>query len=620
MTRSSSSSSSSSSADKTAPQVTEIAEIVAQATEKSRQMVEDFLRQNAAQSNQGKKDEMSEAHKTPDMDPFNLGSAFFQLAHKMMADPTKVAEAGFNLWRGYATIWQNAAQSLNGSPSDSAISADPADRRFRHEDWNDNSVFDYIKQSYLFTSQWLTGVVRDVEGLDPQTARKVDFFTRQFIDALSPSNFVLTNPEVLRATVETKGENLVKGLGNMLADLDRENGRFNISMTDKSAFKIGENIAVTPGKVVFQNDMMQLIQYTPTTDQVHKRPLLIVPPWINKYYILDLNEKKSFVKWAVAQGHSVFVISWVNPGAGLAEKNFADYMKQGIFAALEAIATITDEKDVNAIGYCIGGTLLGATLAYMAAKKDNRIKSATFFTTLLDFSDPGELGVFTDEGQIEKLEARMEEAGYLEGQDMAGIFNMLRANDLIWSFVVNNYLLGKDPFPFDLLYWNSDSTRMPKAMHSFYLRNCYLHNKLIKPGGVTLDGVKIDLTKITTPSYFLSTHDDHIAPWQSTYAGMQKFSGPVEFVLSGSGHIAGVINPPTAQKYCYWHHETSTGKDPTGKDPQQWFDSARRSDGSWWPQWLAWVGQFTQGSAKPRKPGEGKLKPIEDAPGSYVQD
>ncbi len=587
----------------------DVSQIVAEAAERSQEMIKTFLSQNA-HAHQGTKG----SNGAIDTDPFNLGNAFFEWATKIASDPAKVAEAGFDLWRGYVDIWQNAAKSFDGQEVKPVIAADSLDRRFRHDHWNDNSVFDYIKQSYLFTSQWLTGLVRDVEGLDPQTARKMDFFTRQFIDAMSPSNFALTNPEVLQATVETRGENLVKGLQNMLDDLDQTNGRFNISMTDKSAFKIGENIAVTPGKVVFQNEMMQLIQYAPTTEKVNKRPLLIVPPWINKYYILDLNNKKSFVKWAVAQGHTVFIISWVNPRAELADKNFEDYMIQGIFVALDSIATITGEKDVNAIGYCIGGTLLGCTLAYMAAKRDKRIKSATFFTTLLDFSDPGELGVFTDESQIEKLESRMEEAGYLEGQDMANVFNMLRANDLIWSFVVNNYLLGKDPFPFDLLYWNGDSTRMPKAMHSFYLRSCYLENKLVQPGGITLNDTPIDLKKVKTPCYFLSTHDDHIAPWKSTYAGMRKFSGPVRFVLAGSGHIAGVINPPEAGKYCFWNNDSKP------QNPDSWFKTSSKTEGSWWPQWHEWVSEFSDGSVAPRPPGGKAVKPLEDAPGSYVID
>ncbi len=591
------------------PQSDDMSRIVSEAAEKSQEMIRQFLGQNAhhhhgTQSGDGK----------VDADPFNLGDAFLQWATKMAADPAKMAEAGFNLWQGYANIWQNAAKSFDGQKVEPVVAADALDRRFRHDHWNDHSVFDYIKQSYLFTSQWLTGLVRDVDGLDPQTARKMDFFTRQFIDAMSPSNFALTNPEVLQATVETRGENLVKGLRNMLDDLDQKNGRFNISMTDRSAFKIGENIAVTPGKVVFQNEMMQLIQYTPTTEKVNKRPLLIVPPWINKYYILDLNTRKSFVKWAVAQGHTVFIISWVNPQADLADKNFEDYMIQGIFAALDSVIKITGEKDVNAVGYCIGGTLLGCTLAYMAAARDQRIKSATFLTTLLDFSDPGELGVFTDEAQIEKLESRMEEAGYLEGQDMANVFNMLRANDLIWSFVVNNYLLGKDPFPFDLLYWNGDSTRMPRAMHSFYLRSCYLENKLVKPGGIKLNGKSIDLRKIKIPCYFLSTHDDHIAPWKSTYAGMRQFSGPVNFVLAGSGHIAGVINPPEAGKYCFWNNQSKP------QDPDSWFETSTQTEGSWWPQWNEWVAEFSGGSVAPRSPGGDVLKPVEDAPGSYVLD
>ena len=579
------------------PDPAELTETVAKIAEKSQQIVTRFLKHQG----QG-------LH----ADPFNIGSAFLEMTAHMMGNPEMVFKAHASLWQGYMELWQNTARAMSGEKVAPVVEPEPGDRRFRHQEWEENSVFDFIKQSYLLTSRWLAATVREVEGMDEKTAQKVDFYTRHFIDALSPSNFVLSNPEVLRTTIETKGENLVQGLDNMIADLDRGDGRLAITMTDRDAFKIGKNIAVTPGKVVFQNELMQLIQYAPTTQKVQRRPLLIVTPWINKYYILDLSPKNSFVQWALDQGHTLFIVSWVNPGEKLSHKSFEDYMFEGPLAALDAIEKATGEREVNVIGYCIGGTLLAATLAYMAEKKDPRIKSATFFTSLMDFSDPGELGVFIDEVQLAALEKKMQSRGYLEGRDMAATFNMLRANDLIWSFVVNNYLLGKDPFPFDLLYWNADSTRLPAEMHSFYLRNMYLENNLVKPGGVTLGGVAIDLGKIKTPAFILSTREDHIAPWKATYAATQLLAGPVKFVLAASGHIAGVINPPQAGKYCYWTHSR------TAKDPEKWLETADRSEGSWWPQWEKWIAKHGGGQVPARTPGDGGLESIEDAPGSYV--
>ena len=547
------------------------------------------------------------------VDPLNIGGAFMELTSRMLANPAKLAEAQIALWHQYASLWQATTQRILGTPAAAVAEEPKGDRRFRDPQWNENPIFDFIKQSYLLTSRWMISTVRDVDGLDDATARKVDFYTRQFVDAMAPSNFVMTNPEVLRATLESKGENLVKGLTNLITDLERGKGRLHIKMSDPDAFNVGVNIAISPGKVVFQNELLQLIQYAPATAKVRKLPLLIIPPWINKFYILDLRPDNSFIRWCVEQGHTVFVISWVNPDENLAKKSFDDYMRDGTLAAIEAIGKATGEKTVNAIGYCIGGTLLACTLAYMAARRDQRIASATFLASMIDFAEAGELSVFIDEAQITYLEEKMSRAGYLEGSDMATTFNMLRANDLIWSFVVNNYLLGKEPFPFDLLYWNSDSTRMPAAMHSFYLRKMYQENALIEPDGITLDGVKIDLRKIAVPVYVLSTREDHIAPWTSTYAATQIYAGPVKFVLSASGHIAGVVNPPAAKKYCYW----ANGKNP--KEPQQWLASATQRDGSWWPDWNSWVAAHAGGQTAARKPGSGKLKAIEDAPGSYVR-
>ncbi len=574
----------------------------AEMARQSRQIISEFLERHAGASPLGMVDELG------------IGKAFFDLTTRMMADPFKLAEAQMKLWQDYLALWHGSVMKMMGQNAPPVVSPHASDKRFKDEAWEKHFLFDYIKQSYLIAARHLHEVVGSVEGLDEQTTKKVNFFTRQFIDALSPSNFMLTNPEVLRETVESGGQNLVKGLKNLLEDLERgEHKQLRIKMTDLEAFRLGENVATTKGKIIYQNDLMQLIQYQPFTAEVYRRPLLIIPPWINKFYILDLREENSLIKWAVDRGHTVFVISWVNPDEKLAHKNFEDYLLEGPLAALDAIEKVTDEKEVNAIGYCLGGTLLAAALGYMTARQDQRIASATFFATLIDFSDPGELGVFVDEQRVDALEKRMEERGYLEGSEMATTFNLLRSNDLIWSFVVNNYLLGKDPFPFDMLYWNSDSTRMPATMHSFYLRNMYIKNLLIQPGGLTLAGVPIDLAKVKTPVYFLSTVEDHIAPWKSTYAGACLFSGPVKFVLGGSGHVAGVINPPFANKYGY---RTNAKLSP---DADTWLQGAKQNEGSWWTDWDRWVTKYAGDKVPARIPGEGKLKPLEEAPGSYVK-
>jgi polyhydroxyalkanoate synthase len=545
-------------------------------------------------------------------DPLNIGSAFLEMTTRLMANPAKLMQAQLGFWQDYMTLWQNTARKMMGIEHEPVIDAS-SDRRFRDDMWKENEVFDFIKQSYLLSARFVQDVVKHVDGLDPKTAQKVDFYSRQFVDAMSPSNFLLTNPEVLRKTAETGGENLLKGLSNLLADLERGKGKLSIKMTDMDAFRVGENIGVSPGKVIYQNELMQLIQYAPTTEKVLKRPLLIAPPWINKFYILDLRPKNSFVRWAISQGHTVFMISWVNPDERLSQKGFEDYMKDGMLDALDAIEAATGERDVNAIGYCLGGTLLASTLAYMAAKGDERIKTATFFVTMMDFQEAGELGVFIDEEQLKGIEEKMNKRGYLEGSEMSTTFNMLRANDLIWSFVVNNYLLGNEPFPFDLLYWNSDSTRMPARMHSFYLRQMYQANLLCKQGGITLGGVPIDLHKIETPAYFLSTREDHIAPWKSTYRGTQLLGGPKRFVLAASGHIAGVVNPPDGGKYSHWINPDLPF------DPETWFHGATEMAGSWWPDWQRWVTAFGKSQVPARTPGDHTLKAVEDAPGSYVR-
>src|SRR5574343_398055 len=503
-------------------------------------------------------------------DELGVAKAFMDLSARLMANPYKMAQTQMNMMWDYFSLWQGSMMKMMGMPGAAPVAAPKkGDKRFKDEDWEQHFLFDFVKQSYLIAARHIHDTVSGTEGLDESTQQKVNFFTRQYIDALSPSNLALTNPEVFRETVKSHGKNL--------------------------------------------------IQDSPTTTEQYKKPFLIVPPWINKYYILDLRDKNSLVKWATDQGHTTFIISWVNPDEKMAQTSFEDYMLKGTIEAISQVCNQTGEDSVNLAAYCLGGTLPMTTLAYMAAKKDKRANSATFFTTMLNFSEPGELGIFLDEGAVSGLEKRMQERGYLEGTEMAGTFNMLRANDLIWSFVVNNYLMGKDPFPFDLLYWNSDSTRMPKAMHSFYLRNMYLENKLKDPGGVELGGVKIDIRKVKTPCYFISTIEDHIAPWKSTYMGARLPSGPVKFVLGGSGHIAGIVNPPAANKYGYWTNDATDSNLP--ESPDDFLAGATQNPGSWWTHWHQWVTSLPGGSAKvpARDPAKGKLKALEPAPGSYVK-
>lgn len=548
------------------------------------------------------------------LEDLGISKAFVELGQKLLSDPAKLAEIQMRAWDDYAKLWTATLAKAGGQPAEPVKQPGKGDNRFRGELWENNFVFDYIKQSYLIAADTLQRAVAETQGLDRNTARKVQFFTRQYVDMLSPTNFALTNPDVLKATAESGGQNLLQGLNNMLKDLDRGHGKLAISMTDYDAFKLGENVATTPGKVVFRNDLMELLQYEPTTPQVDRTPLLIVPPWINKYYILDLRAKNSFIKWAVDRGLTVFVISWVNPDSRHAGKTFDDYLLEGPVAAMDAIRAATGEAAINVIGYCLGGTLTACLMSWLKARgQSDRVKCVTYFTTMIDFAEPGELGVFVDEESVSNLEKRMAARGYLEGEEMAGTFNLLRDNDLVWSFVVNNYLLGKEPFPFDLLYWNSDATRMPARMHTFYLRNMYIANRLRQPGVLTVAGESMNLSAVDTPTYFISTMEDHIAPWKSTYSGACLFTGPVRFVLGGSGHIAGIVNPPVAQKYCYWTNEQM----PDQAD--LWLTTAEKHDGSWWNDWAAWVSAFGGGKVKARVPGDGKLKVLENAPGSYAK-
>lgn len=535
-----------------------------------------------------------------------------QVMEYWLADPQRAVEIQTRLGRAYLDLWATTVKRMAGEPSEPVVPPDPRDKRFADPDWTRNNFFDFLRQLYLLSTQWADHLVRDAKGLDEHTRQKAEFYMRQIANAVSPSNFVLTNPELLRETLASQGENLVRGMHMLAEDIAAGGGDLKIRQSDPHEFEVGRNLALTPGKVIYQNELMQLIQYTPTTERVLKRPVLIVPPWINKFYVLDLTPEKSYVRWCVEQGLTVFVISWVNPDARLADKDFENYMREGPLAALDAIRDAIGETRVHTVGYCVGGTLLAITLAYMAATGDERIASATFFAAQVDFRHAGDLKVFVDEAQLSALEERMRERGYLDGRHMKTAFNLLRSNDLIWSYVVNNYLKGKAPFPFDLLYWNSDATRMPAANHSFYLRSCYLNNLLTR-GQMQIGGVTLDLKKITVPIYDLATREDHIAPARSVFLGAQYFGGPVRFVMSGSGHIAGVVNPVGKAKYQYW-----TGDIPAG-ELDDWLAHAKETPGSWWPDWLDWLKAINAETAPARTPGGGVLEPIEDAPGSYVK-
>jgi poly[(R)-3-hydroxyalkanoate] polymerase subunit PhaC len=536
-----------------------------------------------------------------------------RVAEYWMSDPRRALELQTSLGRAYLDLWASTVKRMAGEQTSPAAMPDPKDKRFADPDWSQNQFFDFLKQAYLLTAQWGDRLVKDAAGVDEHTRKKAEFYVKQIANAISPSNFVLTNPELLRETLASSGENLVRGMQMLSEDIEAGHGNLKLRQSAPLTFDVGRNLALTSGKVVFQNELMQLIQYEATTKNVLKIPLLIIPPWINKFYILDLTPEKSFIKWCIDQGITVFVMSWVNPDVELAEKSFEGYMREGVIAALDAVEAATGEKKVNAVGYCVGGTMLSITLAYLAAKKQSRVKSATLFAAQVDFTYAGDLMVFVDEERIKQLETHMKEQGYLEASRMANTFNMLRSNDLVWPYVVNNYMRGKNPMPFDILYWNSDATRMPAANHSFYLRNCYLDNNLAK-GKMEIAGVKLDLHKVTIPIYNLATREDHIAPAKSVLFGSQYFGGPVKYVLAGSGHIAGVINPPGKPKYQYW-----TGEKPRGASVESWLEKAIEHPGSWWPDWLEWLKAQDNETMAARKIGDGKLKPIEDAPGSYVK-
>lgn len=547
------------------------------------------------------------------LNPYLFNSEFIDCWKNLLSQNTSYINNNIELFTNLLRLCHYIVSKGAGIDAEPVTKPEASDRRFKDEDWNDNAVFDYLKQLYLILSDAILKTAEPNESLDEQTNLKINFYTKQWIDAMSPTNFAATNPTVIKEIFESNGENLLNGTKALIDDIIRGEGKLlTPRMTDYDAFEVGKNVATTEGKVIYQNEMMQLIQYSPTTETVFETPLLIVPPWINKYYILDLRKENSFIQWAVDQGHTVFIISWVNPDETYADTQFEDYMYEGVITALVKITEETGIENINTVGYCIGGTLLASTNAYLAAKGRKPIKSSTYFTTLVDFEKPGDLGIFIDKEQLDALDVTMKKDGYLDGSSMATVFNMLRSNDLIWPFFINNYLMGKEPTAFDLLYWNSDSTRLPEKTHSFYLRECYLNNKLREPGGIELDGTPIDLRKIKVPTYFISTHDDHITPWKSTYEGAKLMSGPVKFVLGGSGHIAGIINPPAKNKYGYWSNDTIE------EEAENWLDKASYQEGSWWPNWQEWITQHAGEKIDARKPGT-NLKPLEDAPGSYVK-
>src|ERR1700712_2486111 len=551
-----------------------------------------------------------------DRPPNELGEViktFTTVAEYWMSDKERAGELQMKMGKAYLDLWASSMRRLSGEQAPPAIEPSPRDKRFKDPEWKSNQFFDFVMQLYLLTTEWAHDLVRNADGLDPHTRKKAEFYVQQITNALAPSNFVLTNPEVLRETLASSGDNLVRGMKMLAEDIEAGHGTLRIRQSDPSNLDVGVNMATTPGKVIFQNDLMQLIQYEPATKTVLRTPLLIVPPWINKFYILDLRPERSFVKWCVDQGVTVFLISWVNPDRSLGAKTFEDYMKDGPLAAMDAIEKTTGESKVHTMGYCVGGTLLASTLAWLPAKRRARVKSTTLLAAQVDFTHAGDLLVFVDENQISALEREMQESGVLEGSKMAMAFNMLRSNDLIWSYVVSNYLKGKPPSAFDLLHWNSDATRMPAANHSFYLRNCYLENRL-SGGTMVLDNTLLDLSKVKVPIYNLATREDHIAPAESVLYGSQFFGGPVKYVLSGAGHIAGVVNPPAAGKYQYWTNERTAATNVA-----DWLSDAQEHKGSWWPNWREWLGTIDAEEVPARAVGTSALPAIEDAPGSYVR-
>lgn len=548
---------------------------------------------------------------------FDLMEGWRQMGNMVSNKPGSVVEEQVTLWKNQLQLWQNTMFKMAGKPVNPVAMPEKGDKRFADEEWENNPVFDFLKQNYLLTSQSMMDAIDSVEGMDEKTRQRVAFFTRQWLNAMAPTNFLLTNPEVLKLTLESGGQNLVKGMKQMAEDMSNSADALNVRMTDNSAFRVGDNIATSKGKVIFENHMMQLIQYEPATDTVHQRPLLMVPPWINKFYIMDLREKNSFIRWATNEGHTVFVISWANPTPEYRNVGMETYLKEGVLKALDQVQAITGEDSVNITGYCIGGMLVSLTLGYLTAtKQSSRIASATLWTAIIDFSDPGDIGVFIDPKIVEAIDRQNHEKGVFDGRMMGMSFSMLRENSLYWNYYVQNYLKGERPVPFDLLYWNSDCTNVTAKLHHFLLKDFYIDNLLRKPNGVVIDGVKIDLSKVKTPVYMVATLQDHIAKWKSCYPGTQVFGGEKTFVLGESGHIAGIMNPPNS-KYGYYSNPNYS------QDPDEWYKDAEYTADSWWTHWREWIKKHEGGQVPAREVGKDThgnvIDTFGDAPGRYVQ-
>ncbi|MFN4286969.1 MAG: class I poly(R)-hydroxyalkanoic acid synthase [Brevundimonas sp.] len=555
---------------------------------------------------------MASAERPPQVsaDPMNMAPAMTSVFTSLSARPETLFRAQADLFSRYMDLWSDATRRAMGEAVESAA---VADKRFRDPSWGESPVFDVMRRSYLVTADWMNGLIASAEDVDPRTRRKAEFFTKLLTDAFSPSNFLASNPVALKAMAETNGESLVRGMQNFAADLERGGGKLAISQADYGQFEVGRNVATADGQVVWRDELFELIHYAPATETQHEIPLLIFPPWINKFYILDLRPENSMIRWLSAQGFSVFVCSWINPDRDKAHFGFDDYLEKGIYRASEKVMEQCGTDALSAVGYCIGGTLLGAALAHMAERGDKRIRAATFFAAQHDFEQAGDLLLFTDEHWLREIEQKMDEAGgVLPGQAMADTFNALRANDLIWSFFVSNYLMGKTPPAFDLLFWNSDQTRMPKALHMAYLRRLYGENALAR-GEFEIGGVQVDLSKVKTPLYFQASREDHIAPMNSVYRSARLFGGDVTYTLAGSGHIAGVVNHPDAAKYQHWINEALPDT------LAEWQQGAKEHPGSWWPHWSAWLAGHSGGQVPARDPRKGPLRPIEPAPGSYVK-
>lgn len=582
----------------------EVSRTIMQSALKSQKLMSDVMRRSLE----------GDPQLMPQADPLHAAPELIQAWETILSDPELLLKAQSDLYRGYLDLWSGATKKLmSGEDGPAAIEPEKGDKRWRSAAWSEHPMFDAMKQSYLLNQRFLMGLISGAKGLDEATRRKVEFVTRQMIDAMAPTNFAMTNPDVLEETFRSKGENLTRGLMNLMRDLERGDGRLALSQTDMEGFEVGKDLAATPGEVVYRNEVMELIQYAPATEQVRKRPLLIAPPWINKFYILDMRPHSSMIRWLVEQGFTVFLISWVNPGPKLKDATFEDYIRKGLFKALEAVEDATGERQVDTVGYCIGGTMLGAALALMAKENDDRIASATFFAAQHDFKRAGDLLVFIDDEWFREIARLMDaQGGVLDGRTMADTFNMLRSNDLVWSFVINNYLLGKQPQAFDLLYWNADQTRMPKRLHLFYLETFYKNNALAE-GKLELGGHRLDLSDVTIPIFMQASKEDHIAPADSVYRSARLFGGPVQYMMAGSGHIAGVVNHPGANKYQHWINTAL----PETRD--EWLEGAEEHPGSWWEHWKDWLYAMASEMVPAREPGGGKLKPICPAPGEYVK-